>query len=79
MQDEGLLVGDGDERGQLLHRLAHVDVGIARVVEDPEGPVHAHVDAGRLYEVLVVGVENEPPGLDLLLDRAIAQNHHFSL
>jgi hypothetical protein len=79
MQDEGLLVLHGYELRQLLHRFPHVDVGVARVVEDTEGPVHANVDAGRLYEGLVVRVENQPPGLDFLLDRAIAENHHFSL
>ena len=39
---------DLDQLGQVLHRLAHVDVRVARVVEDAEPVVDPHVDARRL-------------------------------
>jgi hypothetical protein len=79
MEDEGLLVLDGDQLRQVLHRLAHVDVGVARVVEDTEAPIDPHVDARGLYERLVVGVEDQPADGDLLLDGAVAEDHRSSL
>ena len=75
MEDEGLLVGDGDELGQVLHPLADVDVGVAGVVEDAELPIDADVDARRLDQIRVVGVEGDPAGVDLLADRAVAEHH----
>ena len=75
MEDEGLVVRDLDRLGQLLHRLAHVDERVARVVEDPEAAVHPHVDARRLDHRLVERIEDDPPGLDLRLDRAVAEDH----
>ena len=76
VEDEGLVaVLDLDQLGEVVHRLAHVDVRVARVVEDAEAAVHAHVDAGRLDEPLVVGVYDDPSSLDLGTDRAVAQHH----
>ena len=66
---------DLDQLGETVHRLPHVDVRIARVVEHAELAVHPHVDAGGLDEPLVVGVDHDPPGGDLGLDRAVAENH----
>jgi hypothetical protein len=79
MKDERLAVLDRDQLGQLLHRLPHVDKWVARVVEDAEAPIHPHVDARRLHQRLVVGVEDQPSGGDFLLDRPIAKDHAASL
>ena len=75
VEDERLVVADLDQLGQVLHRLAHVDVGVAGVVEDAELAVDPHVDARRLDQLGIEGVEDDPPGLDLLPDRAVAQDH----
>ena len=48
MQDERLVTGNLDKLGQLLLRLLDVDERVARVVEDAEEAVDAHVDARRL-------------------------------
>ena len=57
MQDERPVVVDLDQLGQLLLRLLDVDERVARVVEDAEVAVDAHVDARRLQQRLVVGVD----------------------
>ena len=76
VEDERLLaVLDLHQLGEVVHRLAHVDVGVAGVVEDAEAAVHAHVDAGRLDEPLVERVDDDPSGLDLRTDRAVAEHH----
>src|SRR5919198_4140443 len=75
MQDEGRVASDLDELGELLHRLPYVDVGIARVVEDPEAAVHPHVHARWLDEGGVEGVDHDPPRFDLSADRAVAEYH----
>ena len=64
MKDERLLVPDLHELGQLFLRLTHVDKRIPSVVEDPEEPIHAHVDARGLDQLLVEWVD-----LDAALDR----------
>ena len=51
---------DLDELGQLLLLDLDVDVRVAVVVEDPEEPVDPDVDARRLQERLVVGVDLDP-------------------
>jgi hypothetical protein len=75
MEDEGLVVGDLDQLGQVVHRLPDVDVRVARVVEDAELAIRPHVDAGGLDQLGIEGVEHDPPGGDLLPDRAVAENH----
>ena len=54
---------------------AHVDVGVARVVEHAELAVDADVDARGLDEARVVGIDDDPAGRDLGLDGAVAQDH----
>jgi hypothetical protein len=75
VEDECLVALDRDELGELVHRLLHVDVGIAGVVEHPELAVDPHVDARGLDQRLVVGVEDQAPGGDLFLDRSVAEDH----
>ena len=75
MQDERLVTCDLDLLGQLLLRLLDVDERIARVVEDPEVPVGADVDAGRLQQPLVIGVDADATFVDEPGDRAIGQDH----
>ena len=75
VEDEGIGVRDLDRLGELLHRLTNVDERVARVVEDPEAPVDAHVHARRLHHRLVERIDDDPPGLDLRLDGAIAEDH----
>jgi hypothetical protein len=74
-QDE--LPGVKDERliglhlchlGQVIHRLAHVDVRVAGVVEHAEIAVHPEVDAGGLHHVRLEGIDDQAAGLDLLTD-----------
>ena len=56
-----MLVVDLDELGQL--RLLHLDVDerVAVVVEDAEQAVDANVDARRLQQRVVVGIDLDPP------------------
>ena len=75
VEDEWLVPLDLDQLGQILHRLANVDERVARVVEDPEAAVDAHVHARRLHHRLVERVDDDPPGLDLRLDAAVAEDH----
>ena len=79
VQDERVLAIGLDQPGQvgLLHR--GVDVRVAVVLEHPEVPVQADVDAGRLDEFGIVGVELDPAGLDLGLDVAIGEEHPGNL
>ena len=60
MEDEGRAVLDLDELGQVLLFLANVDVRIAVVVENPEVAVDADVDARRLEQGFVVGIDLDP-------------------
>ena len=46
---------------EVLHRLLDVDVRVARVAEDAEVAVDAHVDARRLHETVVERVDSDPP------------------
>src|SRR5437763_1556591 len=60
MEDERLVVSDLDELSEVFLRLFDVDEGEARVVEDAEEAVDAHVDAGRLQQHLAI------PGLNAI-------------
>src|SRR6516164_3975156 len=79
MQDEWVLALGLDQPGQV--RLLHggVDVRVAVVLEHPEVPVQPDVDAGRLDQFGIVGVELDPPGLDLGLDVTIGEEHPGNL
>ena len=56
---------DLDQLGEVVHRLPHVDVRMAGVVEHAELAVDPHVDAGGLDERLVIGIDDDPAGGDL--------------
>jgi hypothetical protein len=77
MQDEGRVLLNLHQLGQVVHRPAHVDERIAGVVEDPEAVVDPHVDARRLHHRSVIRVEDQAAGLDLLPDGAVAQDHNL--
>ena len=66
---------DLDQLGQVLHRLAHVDERIAGVVEDPEAAGRPGRRRSRAGPSLVVGVDDDAPGLDLGPDGAVAEHH----
>ena len=75
MEDERRLVVDLDELGQLLLLLLDVDVRVARVAEDAEVAVDAHVDARRLHQRLVVRLDLDPALAEQAPDRPVGENH----
>ena len=79
VEDEGLVVVDLDELGQVLHRLLDVDVRVARVAEDAEVAVDANVDARRLDEALVERVDSDAPLGHEAADRAVGEDHRGNL
>ena len=66
---------DLDELRQVLLLALDVDVRIARVAEDAEEPVDAHVEARRLHQGGVVGVDRDPARGDQARDRSVGENH----
>ena len=67
---------DLHQLGEVLHRLAHVDVGVARVVEDAEAAVHPHVDARGLDQRRRRrGRSTMRPASISAPDGAVAENH----
>ncbi len=75
MEDEGPVVVDLDELGQLLLGLLDVDVGIPRVVEDAEEAVDADVDARGLQQRLVIRLDEDAPFLEQPSDCAVGEDH----
>ena len=75
VQDERVLAVDLDELGQLRLLDLDVDVGIAVVVEDPEEPVDADVDARRLEQRGVVRVDLDAALRDGAGDRRVGEDH----
>ena len=75
MEHERVVALDADELGQLLLLLLHVDVGVAVVVEHAEEAVDPHVDAGRLEQGLVVGIDLDPPLRQGPGDRRVGEDH----
>ena len=57
VQHERLAVGHGDRVHQPLLALERIDVRQAAVAHHPELVAEAHVDAGRLHQLRVVGVD----------------------
>jgi hypothetical protein len=45
------------------------------VFEDTEEPVEAHIDARRLDHARVVRFDLDPPGIDLLADVTVTEQH----
>src|SRR5690242_20767704 len=75
MQDEWAVLRHLHRLRQILHRLAHIDERMPRVVEDAEAPVDAQVDARRLDHRGVERVDQDPPAFDLRADGAVAEYH----
>src|SRR5438067_8982119 len=75
MEHERRVVVDLDQGGQLLLLPLHVDERVAVVVEDAEEAVDADVDARRLEERFVVGVDPDLPLVEQPLDRPVGEDH----
>ena len=75
VQNERLCLADLDQLGQVFHLLLDVDERVAGVPEDAEEAVDAYVQAGRLQEGLVIGLDLDPALRELAPDGAIGQNH----
>src|SRR5215210_7373728 len=75
VQDEGLAVRRRHQLGQVLHRLAHVDVGVARVVEHAELAIDPDIHARGLHQALVVWLDDDAAGVYLGPDAAVAEYH----
>ena len=71
VQDEGFVGPDVDQMGQPLLVGGRVDDRVAVVVEETEPAVQAHIDGGRLNHLGVVGVEDDPSGVELGADIAV--------
>jgi len=71
MEDERRSVLDLDELGQVFLLLANIDIGVAVVVENPELAVDANVDARRLEQRIVVGIDLDAAFLQATRDRPI--------
>ncbi len=65
VEDEGLVALRLHQPGQVRLFDGGVDVGVAVVLEHPEVAVEAHVDTRRLHHGFVVGIDPDPPGVDL--------------
>ena len=57
MKDERLVILDVEQLGEVRLRVAHVDVGVAVVAKDAEGPVEVQVDRRWLEIARVVGID----------------------
>ena len=75
MEDERRSVLDLDELGQVLLRLANIDIGVAGVVENPEIAIDADVHARRLEQGIVVGIDLDAAFLQATRDRPIGEDH----
>lgn len=65
VEDERLVTLGLDEPRQVRLLDRGVDVGVAVILEHPEVAVEPHVDARRLHHGFVVGIDPDPPGVDL--------------
>ena len=79
VQNEGLVIGDREQLGQVRLGDADVDVGIAAVAEDPKAPVEVEVDRGGLEVDRVVRFDPDAPGLQRARDVAVGQDAHLTV
>src|ERR1700730_4355440 len=56
-----------------------VDVGVPRVVENPKQSVESNVDARRLHQSVVEGINSQPPSGDFGSEVAIGEQHATSV
>ena len=75
VEDERLVVLDLDELREALLLRLDVDEGVARVAEHAKQAVDAHVEARRLHERGLVGVDADPARLDQTPDGAVGEHH----
>src|SRR4029453_3571785 len=75
MEDERLVAVHLDQLGQILLGFLDVDERIARIAEDAEVAIDAHVDARRLEERFVVGLDADAPFGQQAPDRAVGEDH----
>ena len=75
VEDERLVVRHLDELRELLLLGLDVDERVARVPEHAEQAVAADVEARRLHETGVVGVDADPARLDQPPDGAVGEHH----
>src|SRR5918999_4806913 len=75
VEDERPLLADIDQLRQVVLRFLDVDERVARVVEDAEVAVDADVDARRLEERGVVGIDRDAALVEQPLDGAVRENH----
>ena len=76
VEDERLVVRDGQHLGQVRLRAADVDVRVAVVAEDPEPAVEVEVDRRRLEVCRVVRPDDDLAGLDGGADVSVGQDAH---
>src|ERR1700679_534385 len=79
MQHKRFALSRFHQAGQLVLLLRWVDVGVARVVENPKQSVEANVDAGRLHQGVVEGIDSQPPSGDFGSEVAIGEQHAKSV
>ena len=75
VQDQGVVLTDLDELGELFLVLHHVDHSLAVVPEHPEEPVDMEVHRRRLDTPLREGIDDDAAGGKLVADRTVGQDH----
>jgi hypothetical protein len=79
MQHERLPFIRFHQAGELILLLCGVDVGVPGVIENPEQTVETNVDAGRLHQGVVEGINSQPPGGNFGSEVAIGEQHATSV
>src|SRR5271154_4074707 len=79
MQHKRLALSRFHQAGQLILLLRGIDVGVPRVVENPKQSVESNVDAGRLHQCVVEGINSQPPSGDFGSEVAIGEQHATSV
>jgi hypothetical protein len=79
MQHKRFALSRFHQAGQLILLLRGVDVGVPRVVENPKQRVESDVDARRLHQGVVEGVNSQPPSGDFGSEVAIGEQHATSV
>src|SRR3984957_11159833 len=79
MQHKRLALSRFHQAGQLILLPRGVDVGVPRVVENPKQSVESYVDARRLHQGVVEGINSQPPSGDFGSEVAIGEQHAKSV
>ncbi len=75
VQDEGLVLADLDELGEVFEVLLHVDEPEGVVAEHPEVTVDAQVDRARLDGVVAERLDHDAACGELFSDGSIGEDH----